>query len=72
MACRHFCFSLCCLTFGEEDVDNLGESIVLVWVKREGLLKHAKGFLVLVLEAIRSSQFVVASRVLRGFLQSEP
>ena len=62
------CFSLRRLTFGEEDVDDLGESIVLVWVKREGLFKHAKGILVLVLEAVRSSQFVVAARVLRRLL----
>ena len=63
-----FCFSLGRLPFSEGDIDDLGESIVLVWVKREGLLKHTKGFLVLVLEVVHSSQFVVASRILRGFL----
>ena len=62
------CFGLCHLPFGEEDVDDLGESIVLVWIKREDLLKHAKGLLVLMLEAVHSSQFVIASCVLRSFL----
>src|SRR5882762_8291129 len=52
------CFSLGRFPLGKEDVDNLGE----------GLLKHAKGLLVLVVEAVRSPQFVVASRVLRGSL----